>query len=166
MRMNGRVRALLEESIRLELNAADLYMLFFHRFPEDADLWWKLVIEEKNHAALLKSIRDIFTESAGMPDTLLADSLAELVRINGLAGNMLESFTDSTPSREDALNSAIRLEMSAGEAHFQKFMGSSASDNRIEEVFRQLNGADMDHAERIRRYMEENGIQVEDGLQD
>jgi len=46
---------LIREAIQLEFNVADLY-LFFHRlFPEDAGFWWSLVIEEKNHAALLKT---------------------------------------------------------------------------------------------------------------
>ena len=50
---------LIQEAIQLELNIAKLYLLFHQLLPEDSTFWWKLVIEEENHAALLKTIEQM-----------------------------------------------------------------------------------------------------------
>jgi len=49
--------SLIEKAIQLELNVAELYIRFHKLFPSDASFWWKLAIEEKNHAALLKTLQ-------------------------------------------------------------------------------------------------------------
>ncbi|MEA3487197.1 MAG: hypothetical protein U9R20_06020 [Thermodesulfobacteriota bacterium] len=65
---------LIEESINLELNIADLYFLFHELFPEDADFWWRLVLEEKNHAALIRSGKKYFEPVNKFPRNLLHHS--------------------------------------------------------------------------------------------
>ncbi len=54
--MSQNFSQLIREAIQLELNVAKLYLLFHDLFPEDGDFWWQLVIEEENHAALLKTV--------------------------------------------------------------------------------------------------------------
>ena len=155
--MNQYLQDILDESIQLELNAADLYMLFFEEFPADSDFWWKLVIEEKNHAALLKSIRDIFQEVAGVPENLFPGSPEELEKANSRIREQTELFRANRPTREKAFNTALALEENAGEIHFQGFMENS-DDDSVSQVFKQLNGEDKNHARRLQEYMEENGI--------
>jgi hypothetical protein len=162
--MNICYQEIIEESIRLELNAAALYMLFFEQFPQDSEFWWKLVIEENNHAALLKSIRDYFQEAAGFPENLFAESAEDLRKANSAVEEMISNYKESRPTREEALNSALSLEETAGEVHFQEFAAGNADDS-ISRVFRQLNGEDKDHSLRIREYMEENGIPVGKDIQ-
>ena len=56
-RMYESLPQLLEESIKLELNVSKLYGIFSSAFPEDADFWKKLSLEEENHAVLIKLVR-------------------------------------------------------------------------------------------------------------
>lgn len=158
--MNNHNQEIIEESIRLELNVAALYMLFFDQFPEDSEFWWKLVIEEKNHAALLKSIRDIFMEVTGIPEELFAESIEDLRKANSVVEESIRHFKDVMPTREKAFNAALSLEGTAGEVHFQGFM-SADTDNSISRVFKQLNGEDRNHALRLREYMEATGIPID-----
>jgi len=58
--MDDNLTKLLEEAILLELHVSKLYLLFSKLFPEDADFWWQICLEEKNHAALLKSGKTLF----------------------------------------------------------------------------------------------------------
>ena len=53
--MDKELSRILDESIQLELNVADLYLSFCHAFAEDKDFWSHLAEEEGNHAALLRS---------------------------------------------------------------------------------------------------------------
>ena len=53
---------LANEAMRLEYNVSKLYMIFRDSLPEDTEFWWKLVIEESNHAALIKSGLDYFMQ--------------------------------------------------------------------------------------------------------
>ena len=157
--MNNNFQEILDESIQLELNVADLYMLFFEQFPVDSDFWWKLVIEEKNHAALLKSIRDIFMDVTGIPEDIFAESVEDVRKANSAVGELTENYRKSRPTREEAFNAALSLEETAGELHFQGFMTGNAHD-KISQVFKQLNGEDKDHARRLREYMDESGISI------
>lgn len=157
--MNNCYQEILEESIRLELNAAALYMVFFDQLRADSEFWWKLVIEEKNHAALLKSVRDIFIEVTGVPEDLFAESAEELRKANSVIEELTRNYKEKRPTREEAFNAALSLEETAGEFHFQSFMSGDANDS-ISRVFKQLNGEDGDHAHRLREYMEETGIPI------
>ena len=157
--MNSHYQEIIEESIRLELNVAALYMVFFEQLPADSDFWWKLVIEEKNHASLLKSIRDIFMDVTGIPEDIFAESVEDVRKANSAVEELTENYRKSRPTREEAFNAALSLEETAGEIHFQGFMSGDANDS-ISRVFKQLNGEDRDHAHRLREYMEIYGIPV------
>ena len=64
-----------EESIKLELRVADLYLLFHKLFPQDAKFWWKLVLEEKNHASLVISGKYFFEPQGKFPHGILEPDL-------------------------------------------------------------------------------------------
>ena len=51
---NRNVKELIDQSIQLELLVSKLYFIFYESYSEDAAFWWKLVEEEKNHAAITK----------------------------------------------------------------------------------------------------------------
>ena len=44
--MNKKLSQLIDESIKLELNVAKIYMFFSDTFPEDSNFWWQLGLEE------------------------------------------------------------------------------------------------------------------------
>lgn len=157
--MDENFGALVEESINLELNMAALYLVFHKLFPEDADFWWTLVLEEKNHAALIRSGKDSFMAVDKFPSDLISDSLQELKDTNGRIALFLKRCEVDPPSREEAFGLAVELERSAGELHFQEFM-EKETGSKIDEIFRQLNKDDKDHERRIRLYMKRNGIRL------
>jgi hypothetical protein len=158
--MNNDVTSLIEESINLELNVSKLYTHFFKLFPDDAAFWWKLVVEEKNHAALIRSGKEYFEPLRKFPHDLLAPLLQILKDANSRLDSLIEKYEETPPSREEAFNIALKIEESAGELHFQKFMDKEANST-TDNIFKELNKGDKDHAMRICRYMEEHGILVQ-----
>ena len=151
---------LAEEAIRVEQHISNLYLIFFEAFPEDAEFWWQLVIEEKNHAALIRSGLEYFLPAGRFPAEMLPSMLDGLRKTNRRLTDMIEGFHKKPPSRQEAFNTALQVEQSAGEIHFQRAMTKEA-DSDIMEIFQQLNKDDMDHANRIQSYMEQKGIQIE-----
>jgi len=153
------LRQLIEEAIKLEFNVAEIYLSFHNRFPEDSGFWWKIAIEEKNHAALLKNGKQFFLDAGMFPDNLVGDSLEALINANNELEGILRQEKEAPPSRDVAFNLALKLEESAGEIHFQYAMQQAKHPSEAILLFQSLNEGDKDHAERIRNYMRLNGIE-------
>ena len=160
-RMKNDFISLIDESIELELNVADLYLLFYKLFPEDSDFWWKLVLEEKNHAALIRSMKEFFEPRKQFPRDLLADRLSEVKDTNSYLKSMIKKLQSVTPLRQEAFNIAFKIEASAAELHFQSFMNNEQS-MKINNIFKQLNKDDKDHATRIATYMEKHDLPLQE----
>jgi hypothetical protein len=155
--MKKQLSQLIDESIKLELNIADIYMVFYNTFFEDSDFWWKMTLEEKSHANLIKSGRDTFLDQ--FPPKLLAPSLQKLNNTNDKLISLLKEYKEKPPSRETAFNIALNIEQSTGELHFQLAMEKSLTSS-IMKIFQELNNDYKDHANRIRTYMRDNGIKI------
>ncbi len=155
--MNKRLTQLIDESIKLELNVAEIYMVFCNTFPEDSDFWREMTSEEKSHANLIKSGRDTFLDQ--FPPRLLATSLQELCDTNKKLISLLKEHKENPPSRETAFNIALDIEQLPGELHFQLAMEKSFTSS-IMKIFQELNKDYKDHASRIRTYMSDNGIKI------
>jgi ferritin len=151
------IATLLDESIQLELNLARLYTLFNDHFSEDEDFWWQLSMEERSHAALLQQEKKQPQPLQFFPENLLSKDLEALKAGNARIIGEAERFSASPFSREEALNCALHIEMSAGEAHFQEFM-ESETGSLTADLFKQLASEDQNHARRIREYMKEHHI--------
>ena len=149
----------INESIKLELYVADLYLLFKNAFQEDADFWWKLVLEEKNHAALISSGKEYFEPLDEFPHDLLASSLQKLKNVNSKLESLIRKFKKTSPSREEAFRVAVLVEESAGELHFQNFMDKE-SNSMIHKIFKKLNKEDRDHKKRICSYIKNIDIKI------
>jgi hypothetical protein len=157
--MNLELSLLFDESIKLEKNVAELYVTFQDTFPEDAGFWRELIIEERRHAALLESGKAHFAPASTFPVGLLSATLDELQDVNANLVKLFARYQEKSPSREEAFNIALKIEKSAGEIHFQKFMEKEA-DSHYVELFQRMNAYDKDHESRIRAYMEKHGIQI------
>ncbi len=158
--MDNDIFAFIDEFIKLEMSVSDIYMLFNKLFPEDADFWWELAMEEKNHAALLRSGEGFLEVTGKFPLDLLAPELQELKDTNIRLDSLNTKFQEMSPSRQEAFNIAFEIENMAGELHFQEFMERNSS-TEIARIFKELNKDDKDHAARIRDYMEEHGISIQ-----
>ena len=87
-------------------------------------------------------------------------SLRHLKDTNQELRAQIKKFEKIPPSRDEALNIALKIEDSAAELHFQKFMDEE-SNSTIDNIFKKLNKDDKNHAMRIRSYMEKHGITVQ-----
>jgi hypothetical protein len=154
--MGDNLVKLAEEAMQLEYNVSKLYMIFRDTHPEDSDFWWQLVIEEGNHAALIKSGIEYFIPVGVFPEGMFPE-MEDMQQANAELQSLLEQYATDPPSRETAFNVALKTEMSAGEMHFQRTMTKTA-DSKILDLFQKLNEDDKDHAKRILAYMKENQI--------
>lgn len=158
--MSDDLQQLIEESIRMELYVAKVYLGFHHRFHEDANFWWKIAIEEENHAALLLSGGKYFLDAGMFPAELVETSLATLKNLNKELECIIRYEEESPLTRSAAFNLAIKLEESAGEIHYQHAMHETEHPSEAIKLFQGLNEADVNHAERILNYMRRNSIEV------
>ncbi len=159
--MNADFEKIIQESIKIELQVADLYLFFYGNFPEDAGFWWQIAIEEKNHAALIKSLELISEHVNDLPEEIFSSSLEDLIATNKMLTSVIEDCKVAPPDRNTAFNTALTIEESAGELHYQGFMGDGKDSHlHINKVFRQLNREDKDHSLRLRAYMAANSITI------
>ncbi len=154
--MSQNFSQLINEAIQLELNVAKLYLLFHNLQPEDAAFWWQLVIEEENHAALLKTVEQMDASRVEIPEGIMPPGVAELKESNQMILKAMEDFKRH-PDRAWAFKMAYKIELSAGESHYDNFM-RNAPKSRVTDLFKKLNRDDVDHARRIMEYMEVNQI--------
>jgi len=145
--MKDKLNKLLEASIKLEMLMSKLYFLYSKLFPEDSEFWWKLANEEINHASLLKSGR-IYLEKNLLPGEIVNEDITVLRSTNKKIQTLIEKYSQTTPTFEDAYYEAVKLESSAGEFHFQVLM-TEESDSKIVKIFQELNADDKDHNRRI-----------------
>ena len=138
----------------MELNISDLYQLFSVKFPGDYDFWWRLSMEEINHAALIESIDDVFTEETILPPDLVDKRIEELYEMNLSIKDRIEQYKSEPPIRSESFKIAINLENSIGEFHFELFM-TEEPGSQMAEIFQKLNGDDINHARRIDIYMKD-----------
>ena len=142
----------LDQAVELELNMSRLYMLLAQTYEEDYSLWWTLSNEEVNHASLLRSGIE-FAKVDKFPYELVLNNINDIRRLNEKFDSIIESVTDGK-SREAAFTTALELESSAEESHFQEVMAGH-SDNEIIKIFKRLNEDDINHYDRIKEYYDE-----------
>ena len=158
--MDKELSRILDESIQLELNVADLYLSFCHAFAEDKDFWSHLAEEEENHAALLRSGKLESLDEGHFPAKILTTNLDALSKVNKEIKELLKEHKQKPPSsRASAFEIAIEVEESTGEIDFSCFMEQQA-DSPALKLFRRVDSEDRDHARRIRNYMREKGIGI------
>ena len=114
-------------------------------------------MEEKNHAALIRSGKEYFEPLNKFPHDLLANSLQKVKDTSSSLKSMIKKLESDPPLRQEAFNIAFEIENSASELHFQKFMNKEVN-LKIDDIFKRLNKDDKDHALRISSYMEKHGI--------
>lgn len=142
----------LSTSIELELAVAVLYEEVSHRYSNLKAFFWQLSLEERNHASLLKSLRDTFAPVAIVAPSLLypaTESLAETIA--GIRNFTAKIAAENVPERE-VLEFAHTLEQTAGEEHYQQYM-SVAPQSPEHRMLQRLNHDDKDHASRIQKLL-------------
>jgi hypothetical protein len=154
---NELAQTILEEASHLEILMADIYTLFEESFFEDRKFWHQLAHEEKNHAALLRSVKSSRTMSTQFVSNLPHNLLQENIKTKEWATALFSKFSQKKPDRKAAFNAAIEIEKSAEEVHYQNIMTKKA-DSWFIKVFQELNEYDRDHLKRVVKYVKENKI--------
>jgi CheY-like chemotaxis protein len=148
----------IDEAIQLELNAAEIYYIFAAAIPEDANFWATLAWEEKNHASVLKTGKEILIPMDKFPLEILPNVIQTIVDTNRWLNSLKEEFAENKPDRETAFAIAIKIEGSAGEQHFQRVM-ENPSDSNVVKILQELCEDDLHHLSRVREYMKAGGEQ-------
>ena len=159
--MDTPLTLVVDASIQLELNVADLYAVFQEAFLEHRDFWWKLRLEERNHASLIRSAKEQFYPVGKFPVDLISNQFNEITEVNHKLSLLIAKYRDEAPSESEAFSIALLLEQSAGEAHYHEFMDADAEQGsgcKLCAIFQQLNEHDKDHAKRIQDYMGSHNI--------
>ncbi|EKD26968.1 MAG: hypothetical protein ACD_79C00952G0006 [uncultured bacterium] len=144
----------LNESIQLESNLSELYLLFSGIFPDYKEFWYQLSMEENDHAALFRGGREYFVPMGKFPMEILGVNYLEIIKeINSQIQSITKEFKQEPPSLIYALNLAFQYEVSSGERIFEKAMNAKFPSKTLE-IFQKLNGANKNHAERIKKVMD------------
>jgi len=153
--MSEPMEALLDEAIRHELTVSLLYFEFFQAFPDDADLWWTLSVEESGHAGLLEAGRKLFGSEYG--EEILPARVEDLVEANDKLEKLLEQMEQQPLSREAACRIALEIETTTDATIFENALqpAQDAAGSALSERIRRDN---LRHAARIRAYMKDQGI--------
>jgi len=136
-----------DELIKLEENVAQLYILFSEKLNKYKDFWYKLSIEEYNHASLLETAK-LFHNSHKLPKEFIKiEILDEVIKTNSMFKYYKTTFLNN-PTISNAKKIAIEIEYSAGEIHYENTI-SNDIDDYIINIFKKLNEDDYHHLKRI-----------------
>jgi rubrerythrin len=153
--MSENLDTLLDEAIRHEHTVALLYFEFFQAFPDDADLWWKLSVEENGHAGLLEAGRKVFGSEYG--EEILPARVEYLVEANLMLEKLLEQMKERPLSREAAFRTALEIETTTDGMIFENAL-QPPEDSDASAISERIRRDDLRHASMIRAYMKEHGI--------
>jgi rubrerythrin len=153
IKMNQKIFDIL---IEYELLISEIYMKFAHLNQEDADLWWKLAIEEKGHASILKSGKDAFAPLNMFPEEFLKLSLEKMEEELHKMQHLLDKIKSHPEkfSQIIALKTAIALENKTIEKLFEDLMNRNPEDQALK-IFQKLNSETRAHAQRLQDYLNE-----------
>ncbi len=153
--MSEPLEALLDEAIRHEHIVALLYFEFFQAFPEDADLWWTLCVEENGHAGLLAAGRKLFGSEYG--EEILPARIEYLTEANRMLEKLLEQMKQHPLSREAACRIALEIETTTDGMIFENAL-QPRPDTNAPTISERIRRDDLRHAARIRAYMKDHDI--------
>ena len=153
--MSDPLEALLDEAIRHEQIVAQLYFEFFQAFPDDADLWWTLSVEESGHAGLLEAGRKVFGSEYG--EEILPTRVEYLREANRMLEKLLEQMKEQPLSREAACQIALEIETTTDGMIFENAL-QPAQDADAPTISERIRRDDQRHAAKIRAYMKDHGI--------
>ena len=151
------VEVFLDEASALETIMADLYSSFEKSFVEDAVFWKQLADEELNHAALIQNVKSDPEVSKWFVHDAPDDLVKETVKTMEWATSLVIKYSEEKPDRLTAFNTALEVEKTAWELHYQSLMTKN-SDKWFVDIVQELNKYDRDHLRRINLYIKEKNI--------
>ncbi len=153
--MSDSLEALLDEAIRHELTVSMLYFAFFQAFPDDADLWWTLSVEESGHSGLLEAGRKLFGSEYG--EEILPARVEDLAEANRKLEKILEQIEQQPLSREAAFRLALEIETTTDGMIFENAL-EPAPNADVPTISERIRRDELRHAAKIRAFMKDQGI--------
>jgi len=153
--MSDSLEALLDEAIRHETIVSMLYFEFFQAFPEDADFWWALSVEENGHAGLLEAGRKVFGAEYG--EEIQPASVENIADANQKLEKILQQMKQRALSREAAFRLALEIETTTDAMIFENALQPPPAGD-VPTISERIRRDDLRHAAKIRSYMKEHGI--------
>jgi|YelNatPaOPRAMG01_1025707.scaffolds.fasta_scaffold51925_1 rubrerythrin len=136
---------------KLELKLSELYSHLSKLFSDNKEvsgIFFKLSIEEKGHADLIKFQRRLILKSKDLKKDIELD-MVEINNIMQKADSILKSQYQITI--KDALKSAIELENDSGEYHYRNFIKYGNSDLSL--LLENLSKYDNEHIEQLKELL-------------
>ena len=149
---------LIDQSILLERNVGNLYLLFYKRLAQDKAFWLQMMVDEREHEALLKAAQAAVGSSDNFPADLLSDKLETISQTNQRILGLHDQYQKDPPSRQEAFRVALDLEKMAGEIHFNEAMHKDLAGGLVK-TLQKLVHDDNAHYEKIANYMKEVGLE-------
>lgn len=137
-----------EELIKLELNVADLYLLFSNNLENYKGVWYKLAIEEFNHASILKTALEFYESDLNVLEYFINDQISNNIKNTNKNFDKYKLDFLNNKTIENAKKIALIIESSDSEINYNKIMINN-QNNEILNVLKKLNKDDHDHYERI-----------------
>lgn len=140
----------LDRCAAFELSCAELYVYFDRLFlddPEFSALWRKTAREEENHAQQFDLA--VRLKGVGML-SVKADLSTAFDRLQKLE-EYVETLMESTPSKEQALDVAIRLEEQLAEMHMSSIV--DFQDHELKRFFTAMLENDRGHVHMLRDFL-------------
>ncbi len=150
-----KLKEVIEYAVKVEELVGELYEFFAEIFKEDFEFWYKIATEEEQHASIIKGAEELLIKQSNYYTEALSSIHEKLKNDVEQLRKIVDDNKANPPDRKGAFELAKKLENSAAELHFQKFITKSP-DSKLEEVFQTLAQADKDHAERIEQYIKEH----------
>lgn len=148
------IKEYLEQAILLELNMAKLYAQFSNINNNDKEFWYKISLEESEHASLLQNVLnsiDLIEHNFDINQS----ELDELYETNNKLNDLIK--IDYNTPRKELFKTALNLEKTLGEIHYHKLINSDVDDEIIK-IFIKLNNDDNMHVKRIHEYIKNNNL--------
>ncbi len=147
---------LFNKLISIEMLVSDIYLRYSELFEDDREFWWRLSVEERGHASLLKSGLETFGPMNLFPPELLSIPMDEIDKSIASKESFLKSIESPEPSitRLQALKTAADMESGDIEGCFQRLMDRTEDSSRVGKLFRLLNKDSAEHSHRIRNYLD------------
>jgi hypothetical protein len=142
----------LDIAVAVELSMGRLYRRLAGNFPEHADVWWRISMEEMNHASLLRAAKDLIPFGVNAQDFPLGAErdLRDLQQKIETADSEIEAGELDQPG---AYERALALEYAVGEQGLQPQAYLDQS-NPLGRILRRLHSETDDHSAIIRGLLE------------
>lgn len=138
----------LKEAYLIERNLASFYFALSNQFREHREFWWKLSIEEENHASIFKTYIDNLIPMDLFPAEIIDLDLNNLRNTNQLIMDAIAQSSNASLPKKELYKLALMFEGMSGEFAFQKALEKNP-DSKSLQLVHSIGKDTTNHASRI-----------------